>query len=47
MPRLVSSIQTGSAEFRRHYAHNKRLAAEMLKVSLKTVYNKLKQYNLE
>jgi 3-methylcrotonyl-CoA carboxylase beta subunit len=29
MPRLVSSIQTGSAEFRRHYAHNKRLAAEL------------------
>ncbi len=29
MARLTSNIQTGSAEFRRHYAHNQRLVAEL------------------
>ncbi|MGE0487382.1 MAG: acyl-CoA carboxylase subunit beta [Gammaproteobacteria bacterium] len=29
MARLQSNIQTGSADFRRHYAHNRKLAAEL------------------
>ena len=29
MPRIQSTIQTGSAEFRRYYAHNRGLAREL------------------
>ena len=29
MPRIQSQIQTGSADFRRHYAHNRELVREL------------------